>query len=320
MHPFPGRLRLGCSGDAVRRLQRQLNTYSGLRIAVDGDFGEQTELKVRRFQGHRGLGPDGVVDAVTWAFIFRQRAPETRQAKRRRLRHERAERLVQIKAAKGARLRALKRRLGKLDAALEELAKPETRAQKIGRLRAETVTARGRRARVVKAALKRLTRQPMRLLAWEIAGRCVGIREVGHNGGADVDRIIDYAQGDRGEPYCVDGVIWCYGHAGSQVVKPGYPRAVRLMLVAGVRRTSGPQTGDIVRFTFDHTGLFGYWARLVAGRYVKCPKALATHIVTREFNTSGAGALSSDANDGTDGVHAKVRHRSLVADYLTVTA
>lgn len=155
--------------------------------------------------------------------------------------------------------------------------------------------------------------------AWTQAGLCVGIREVGgNNRGARVQTIIDYAGGDHGEPYCVDGVIWCYGHAGSKVVRPGYPRAVHLMLVDGVIRTSSPETGDPVRFTFDHTGLFGGWLRKILGRWVRCPRALATHIRTREFNTSGAGALSSDANDGTDGVYEKVRAKELVADFLRV--
>ena len=318
-HRFAGPLRFGSAGDAVKALQRQLNMFSGPALEVDGEFGEDTRRRVRWFQGHRGLGADGVVDAVTWAFIFGQPAPETRLAKRRRLRHERAERRLQVMTATGRRLADLTRRLRRLETALDELAKPETREQKISRLRAETETARGVRARAVRAALHRLTVLPLRERAWGVAGTCVGIREVGQNRGRRVDEIIDYAGGRRGEPYCVDGLIWCFGRSGSDAVRPGYPRAVRLMLTDGVVRTTEPQTGELVRYSFDHTGLFGYWARLVAGSYMKCPRALATHIVTREFNTSATGALSSDANEGRDGVYVKVRHRSLITDFLRVT-
>lgn len=319
MEPFPGRLQRGSRGRAVEALQQQLNTFSGPAIGVDGEFGEETETKVRQFQGHRGLGADGIVDAVTWAFIFHQPAPETRAAKRRRLQHERAERRLQVQVATGDRLTRLLGRLRRLEAALEELAKPETREQKISRLRAELATARGARARTVRQALRKLTELALRERAWQIAGTCVGIREDGFNGGPRVERIIEYAGGARHEAYCVDGVIWCYGRSGSDIVRPGhYTHAVNNMLSDGVIAIAEPQTGDLVRYTFQHTGLFGYWARLVGGRYVKCPKAAATHIVTREFNTSAAGALSSDANDGTDGVYQKARTLELVRDYLHV--
>lgn len=336
--PFPGRpLRRGSRGPGVEALQRQLITHAGVTLAVDGEFGPETERVVRGFQGHRGFGPDGIVDAVTWALIFRQPLPERRRAKRRRLRQERAERRLQLERARRRERRAaLTRRLQLIDAALVRLDAPESREQRIARLRAELTTreqqlaaARGARRRelqqrvdAVKAALRRLTELPLAARAWELAGDCVGIREVGgNNRGAAVERIIRYALGVVPEPWCVDGVIWCYGHAGSVVVKPGYPRAVRMMLVPGVAQTSDPQLGDPVRFTFDHTGLFGGWRRLLLGRYVACPKPLATHLLTREFNTGGAGALTSDGGaGGTDGVYEKVRHRSLVADFLRVGA
>jgi hypothetical protein len=130
----------------------------------------------------------------------------------------------------------------------------------------------------------------------------LGVHEQGgNNRGPMVDRIIRYAHGDLGEPWCVDTVIWSYGHAGSEVVKPGYPRAVSAMLVAGVVRTTTPQPGDIVRFTFDHTGL------LVADH--------GSSVETIDGNT-GAGNHS----DGTsDGVARKHRARSLVQDFLHVT-
>lgn len=47
----------------VRTLQ------SALHIAVDGEFGPETETAIRRFQGEHRLGVDGVVGAQTWAAL-----------------------------------------------------------------------------------------------------------------------------------------------------------------------------------------------------------------------------------------------------------
>lgn len=125
----------------------------------------------------------------------------------------------------------------------------------------------------------------------------------GNNRGPAVEDIIRYAQGDVGEPWCVDFVIYCYGHAGSQIVKPGFPRAVRMMHTDGTMIVSDPRPGDIVRYTFDHTGIF------------LRDNGDGT-ITTIEGNTGAAGAVS-DGN-GTDGVYEKVRSKKLVADYLRV--
>jgi hypothetical protein len=139
------------------------------------------------------------------------------------------------------------------------------------------------------------------------AGRLVGVMEHGSNNrGAKVEEIIRYAGGVVPEPWCVDFNIWCYGHAGSTIVRRGYTRAVRYMDVAGVDPTSQPRPGDMVRFTFDHTGLF-----------VK-DNGDGT-ITTIEGNTGASGARS-DSSTGGDGVYIKVRAKSLVRDYLRVTA
>ena len=68
---------------------------------------------------------------------------------------------------------------------------------------------------------------------------------------------------------------------------------------------SAPKRGDIVRYTFDHTGLF-----------VK-DNGNGT-ITTIEGNTGHSGAVS-DSKTGGDGVYLKVRSKSLVRDYLRVT-
>jgi peptidoglycan hydrolase-like protein with peptidoglycan-binding domain len=56
--------------DAVLALQTLLNTR-GFDVAVDGDFGPQTDAAVRAFQGQKpGLTANGVVNAATWAALL----------------------------------------------------------------------------------------------------------------------------------------------------------------------------------------------------------------------------------------------------------
>lgn len=57
-------VRRGDSGPAVRELQQHLVRH-GHPVAVDGDFGGQTDAAVRAFQRARGLGDDGLVGANT---------------------------------------------------------------------------------------------------------------------------------------------------------------------------------------------------------------------------------------------------------------
>lgn len=112
---------------------------------------------------------------------------------------------------------------------------------------------------------------------------------------------------------CGDFVIVCYRNAGSRLVDRSWA-AVRLMATAGVRATTDPQQGDIVRFRFDHTGLFDCWCNASGERVVK---SKATHLRTIEGNTGASGAVS-DSVTGGDGVYRKVRDKSLVADFLRV--
>lgn len=216
-------------------------------------------------------------------------------------------------------LAAAKRRLTYWRSKLKHATKgtPErAHANRVAVERKKDLAKREQQVKTAESVVKRHDPEPLRVRAWQEAGKEIGIREQGgNNRGQRVEAIELYAHGAIGEPYCVDGVIWSYGHAGSSVVKPGYPRAVTAMLVPGVKRINSPAEGDIVRFSFDHTALFGHWADRTGKRVAK---AKATNIVTREFNTTSSGALSSDANDGTDGVYEKVRDRKLVADYLRV--
>jgi peptidoglycan hydrolase-like protein with peptidoglycan-binding domain len=58
----------GDQGDAVSAAQ-QLLAARGLDVAVDGDFGPQTDETVRDFQQQKGLTVDGVVGPGTWATL-----------------------------------------------------------------------------------------------------------------------------------------------------------------------------------------------------------------------------------------------------------
>ena len=57
-------LRKGSTGDLVKKIQEKLG------INPDGDFGDQTEAKVKEWQSKNGLLDDGLVGPVTWGKMF----------------------------------------------------------------------------------------------------------------------------------------------------------------------------------------------------------------------------------------------------------
>lgn len=59
----------GSSGDAVRYLQGVLRSKAGMSIAVDGQFGPQTENRVKTFQRSNNLTASGVVGKAVWNAI-----------------------------------------------------------------------------------------------------------------------------------------------------------------------------------------------------------------------------------------------------------
>jgi len=62
-------VKAGNTGYAVRAVQVQMNyrsTRYGYRVAVDGIFGQVTELAVGAFQAAGGITADGIVGPVTW--------------------------------------------------------------------------------------------------------------------------------------------------------------------------------------------------------------------------------------------------------------
>ena len=71
-------LRKGDRGDAVVRLQRQLQGLGYLSGAADGDFGPKTENAVKAAQRDAGLSQSGVATPEFQAWLFGQSAPAAR--------------------------------------------------------------------------------------------------------------------------------------------------------------------------------------------------------------------------------------------------
>jgi hypothetical protein len=59
----------GDHGPDVQALQTALWKVGGYGLLIDSDFGPKTEAAVVAFQSARGLNPDGVVGAKTWAAL-----------------------------------------------------------------------------------------------------------------------------------------------------------------------------------------------------------------------------------------------------------
>ena len=72
---FPGTLRFGSTGTAVRELQYYLYLIAAFEpsvptVKIDGVFGASTQASVRAYQQLAGLTVDGVVGAATWDSIY----------------------------------------------------------------------------------------------------------------------------------------------------------------------------------------------------------------------------------------------------------
>lgn len=155
------------------------------------------------------------------------------------------------------------------------------------------------------------------ILALAEAKKLVGVREHGgNNRGTKVMEIIRANGGTGPEPWCGDFVAWCYRRAGSEAVTRSWA-AVRLLgSLSGMKRIGKRDAvpGDIVRFTFDHTGIVEHYCDS-AGRKVGADRA--THMATIEGNTGSDGAASDSAGGG-DGVHRRRRSLALVKDCVMV--
>ena len=62
-------LKMGSSGDSVKRLQRKLAAAGFTPGKIDGVFGPQTKAAVLAFQKSRGLVQDGIVGVKTWTAL-----------------------------------------------------------------------------------------------------------------------------------------------------------------------------------------------------------------------------------------------------------
>lgn len=146
---------------------------------------------------------------------------------------------------------------------------------------------------------------PLRERAYTVATTLIGVMEQGgNNAGPMISRIIRENGGTGPEAWCGDTMAYCYRHAGSRNVTRPWASVRLLGMLIGLRRTAAPRRGDLVRFTFDHVGM--YVRELADGQ-----------IETIEGNTGSSGAVS-DSSTGGDGVYRKHRSKSLVLDYLRV--
>ncbi|MEA5420284.1 peptidoglycan-binding domain-containing protein [Spirulina sp. CCNP1310] len=74
-----GILKKGDRGEAVERLQRQLQQVGVFNGPITGFYGDQTETAVRQFQRSRGLNPDGVAGQRTLNLLAEVIAARSRQ-------------------------------------------------------------------------------------------------------------------------------------------------------------------------------------------------------------------------------------------------
>ncbi|WP_144121120.1 peptidoglycan-binding domain-containing protein [Catellatospora sichuanensis] len=65
----PATVKKGAKGALVRTLQTRLNVF-GHKLRVDGDFGNLTQIAVKRFQKAKKLTVDGIVGPKTWAKLY----------------------------------------------------------------------------------------------------------------------------------------------------------------------------------------------------------------------------------------------------------
>jgi hypothetical protein len=142
--------------------------------------------------------------------------------------------------------------------------------------------------------------------AYLVAVSQIGVMEEGgNNTGRRVSEIIRSNGGVVGEPWCGDFAAYCYRLAGSTAVGRPWASVAALRWAAGIVPTTAPARGDLVRFTFDHVGIFVCFVG-------------NGEIETIEGNTGASGAVSDSATGG-DGIYRKRRAISLVNDYLHVT-
>ena len=65
-NPEQPTIKIGATGEVVKRLQRALRRTPDFGLAIDGIFGPELEAAVKDFQEGAGLVVDGIVGSLTW--------------------------------------------------------------------------------------------------------------------------------------------------------------------------------------------------------------------------------------------------------------
>jgi hypothetical protein len=136
----------------------------------------------------------------------------------------------------------------------------------------------------------------------------VGIREHGRNAGAEVERIINFAGGKKGDAYCSWTVVYNMLKAGIRVPRFGRARSwfdlAHTIWRAG-RQLAGkplPQMGDVLGFTWGHPDICH--VETLVGPWGTGPSVRAVG-----GNTGGGGALQREG----EGVYQNWRLKRLIA-------
>jgi hypothetical protein len=165
----------------------------------------------------------------------------------------------------------------------------------------------GRKAEQLERARERRDQHfgTLRERAYKVASGLVGVMEQGgNNAGPMVSKIIVANGGAGPEPWCGDFVAYSYRNAGSTGVDRRWASVSEIRKDPDVAPVASPECGDLVRFNFDHIGMF---VRQIDAQTIE----------TIEGNTGASGAVS-DSKTGGDGVYRKRRSRSVVSDFLRV--
>ena len=71
-------LRIGTYGKDVEWIKKALNKISGANLFVDGIFGNELLVAIKRFQKENGLVVDGIIGAKTWKMLRNKSNPKSR--------------------------------------------------------------------------------------------------------------------------------------------------------------------------------------------------------------------------------------------------
>ena len=76
-------MKLGSGGARVKLLQKFLNWYFGAKLAVDGEYGEKTEDKVKLFQKTEGITADGIFGTKSYekAIAYAEKSDTIKKAR-----------------------------------------------------------------------------------------------------------------------------------------------------------------------------------------------------------------------------------------------